>query len=466
MKLNKKILVAILFLAFSLNACNSTVDVVSNISKISNTKSIIYGADEYGGICCLDNGLIYIQDKIINFYDIENDKIHPLCSRVNCTHAGIDCPAFIDDDTTVNGLAYYNDKVYAFYDSFEKNSVEFIQMNLDGTNKKNIYHMDKGDFKPDTWQINCIEDQVYYSNGVVWFSINWDYIIDRNETKNGYSQLCCIKLDNGKLLSISDRSDDKTNYVYSYFINDFAIFCKKQVDKARLSESSFYKQYNDGAYKDLVGDESLDLYYRYLLSFNSQYPERYEYLCYDINNQKITSLESGDSIPIYDDSNDKNSMIFGYADPYLFCGEYDKKLLVSNYIENINENNESEFYLWNFENNTKTKLSKINMHGVYSVSNFGNLFDNIFDNSKMFYSVYKENDMMDFYCYDFNTSESTFLFEDKQYLSWRPQYETDEFFLCQKGDPNIFGEEVEDLYKISKDDYLNGNFKNAKKIKL
>lgn len=456
-------IIGIFLFILSLVSCSKSTNIELIEQKLSNSNNIVFGANESGSISCLDGNMLYIKNKVMKIYDIEKEKSFPLCSKPNCTHTTINCSACIDNKTFVSGLAYYSGKVYAFFDNIEKNTIEFIQMNIDGTDKKVIHTIDKGNAKPNSWKINSIGNDIYYSNGTVWFSIDWDYIVDENETKSGYSQLSCIKLDNNKLLPLSDKNDEQIKYEYKWFTDDYVILCKRYTEQAPLSDYEFYKKYEQGEFSDLPGDDSWELHYRYLLEFNELYPEKYDYYSYNIKNDEIILLDSGDSIPIDDK---EYNVISGYVDPYIFLGEYNGQLINSLYDYDMYGNVDEQFSLWNIENNKRTDIAKINMHGEYGVCNMGNLTLNIFNNSKMFYSVYKENDMMDFYCYDFNTSESTFLFEDKQYLSWRPQYETDEFFLCQKGDPNIFGEEVEDLYKISKDDYLNGNFKNAKKIKL
>lgn len=456
-------IIGIFLFILPLVSCSKSTNVGLTEQKLSNNNSIIYGADENGSISCLDNGILYIKNKVLKIYDVEKNKSFPLCSKANCTHKTTDCPACIDNKTLVSGLAYYDGKIYAFFDNTEKNNIEFIQMNIDGTNKKVINTIDKGNAKPNSWNINGIGNDIYYSNGAVWFLIDWDYIVNENETKSGYTQLSCIKLDNNKLLPISDRNDEQIQYEYKWFTDNYAILCKRYTEEAPLSEEEFFKKYEQGEFTDLPGDSSWELYYRYLLKFNELYPEKYEYYSYNIKNEKMVMLESGSSIPINDA---EENIISGYMDPYIFLGEYNGQILNSVYDYDMYGNVDEQFSLWDIENNKRSDIAKINMHGTYGVCNIGNMNIDIFDNSKMFYSVYKDNEMMDFYNYDFDTSESVFLFEDKQYLSWRPQYETDKFFLCQKGDPNIFGEEVEDLYKISKDDYLSGNFKNAERIKL
>lgn len=456
-------IMGIFLIIFLLASCSKSTNIDLTEQKLSNSNDIIYGADENGNISCLDNGILYIKNKVMKIYDVEKNQSFPLCSKANCMHTTTSCPAFIDNKTLVSGLAYYNEKIYAFFDNIEKNNIEFIRMNIDGTDKKVIYTIDKGNAKPNSWKIDSIGNDIYYSSGVVWFRLEWDYIVDENETKSGYTQLSSIKLDNNKFLPISDRNNEQIKYEYKWFTDDYVILCKKYTEQAPLSDVEFYEKYEQGEFTDLPGDEDWELHYRYLLKFNELYPEKYEYYSYNIKNDEMTMLDSGNSIPIYDE--DYNT-ISGYIDPYMFLGEYNGQLLNSLYDYDMYGNVDEQFSLWDIENNKRTDIVKINMHGEYSICNMGNLSLNIFDNSKMFYSVYKDDDMMDFYYYDFNTSESTFLFEDKQYLSWRPQYETDDFFLCQKGDPDISDEEVEDLYKISKDDYLNGNFKNAEKIKI
>lgn len=457
------IIIGIFLIIFPIVSCSKSTKTDLTEQRISNNSSIVYGANENGNLSCFDNGILYIKNKVMKIYDIENNQSFPLCSKANCQHSTLNCPACINNKTFVSGLAYYNGKIYALFDSIEQNTIELIQMDIDGTNKKVINTIDKGDAKPNSWKINGIGNDIYYSNGAVWFSIDWDYIVNENETTSGYTQLHCIQLDNNKLLSITDRNDEKTKYEYKWFTDNYAILCKRYAEKAPLSDNEFYKKYKDGEFRDLPGDDSWDLYYRYLLKFNELYSEKIEYYSYNVKNDKMTILHSGNSIPIDDE---EYNVISGYVDPYIFLGEYKGQVLNSLYDYDMYGNVDEQFSLWDIENNKRTDIEKINMHGAYGICNMGNLTLNIFDNSKMFYSIYKDNDMMDFYYYDFDTSESTFLFEDKQYLSWRTEYQIGDYFLCQKGNPNIFGDEVEDLYKISKTDYLNGNFKKAKKIKF
>lgn len=451
-----------LFILF-LVSCSKTTSIELTEQNLSNSRNFVYGADESGSKSCLDNGILYIKNKVIKIYDVEKNKSFPLCSKANCTHTTTDCPACIDNKTIVSGLAYYDGKVYAFFDHIEKNTIEFTQMNIDGTGKKVIQTIDKGNAQPNSWIINGIGNAVYYSNSAVWFSIEWDYIVNENEVKSGFSQLSCIQLNSNKLLSISERNGEQVRYEYKWFTNDYVLLCKRYTEQAPLSDYEFYQRYEQGEFHHLPGNESWDLHYRYLLMFNELYPEKYEYYSYNIKNDEMTVLDNGNSIPIEDK---ENNIISGYVDPYIFLGEYNGQILNSVYDYEMYGNVDSQFSLWDIENNKRTNIAKINMHGVYSVCNLGNLTLNIFDDSKMFFSVYKDNGMMSFYYYDFDTSASTFLFEDQQYLSWRPQYETVDYFLCQKGDPSISDNEVDDLYKISKTDYLNGNFENAEKTDL
>lgn len=77
--------------------------------------------------------------QLIYYTDYEKRIQFPLCAAPNCAHSGPECTAW----TTANGLFVYQEKVYQFQIP-DKTSPCLEQMELDGSGKKELLRLQKG----------------------------------------------------------------------------------------------------------------------------------------------------------------------------------------------------------------------------------------------------------------------------------------------------------------------------------
>ena len=127
----------------------------------------------------------------------------PLCSKPDCSHNDYTCNAYLASSYDVNGIRIYEDKIYWL--AYEDSNLNFMRMNVDGTDHEVLFHMD--------YTTNKI--LTYLSANKTWV-LHRGYIYIAGTVRRGSAaeepiQLCvyAIPMDGKEIITVMDAQVPK-----------------------------------------------------------------------------------------------------------------------------------------------------------------------------------------------------------------------------------------------------------------
>lgn len=446
-----------------LSGCGAK-QVASDTIQSNDTDKPVLGVSESElTYCVTEHGMLYPSGHLIRYYDFETDQPYILCDKANCSHGNEQCSAWYDELSKPSGLAIYKDKCYMFRDNYDEHTVDFISMDLTGNNQKILAQLDMGTLDDEGGcQLSSIGD-VYYVKDVVWFCANYNYFTEEDFTtfKRIYQG---IHLSDGSPIAIDipDGSDSSSlSLSLDYITDNYLIFTQQHHEIPLLTMDEFAAECEKGTFGSLF-ENSKDSYYDYYRNwypYNSNQTERY--LLYSIDTGETRLLEEHPT----QFNTDSEGNILGTHSHYIILGEYGGKLLCS---EPLWDTYTTQIFLWDIEQNIKTEVPGIGKDGLMY---YGQSFcDNyVIDNSFIFYLEKISEHSYDVFRFNLDTMQSspkiTEIGDDYFHLI----ADTPDMFIGRMSITSIeqyTGGSPYTIYKISKEDYCNGDLDKAVKLRL
>lgn len=455
-----KLLITCLFTIGFLCSCGSKNPISEEIIHTSSD-GYVCGVDETSmSYCITDYGMLYAENCTIKYYDFETNRVFILCDKANCSHQDKTCNAWYETPSALSGLALYQDACYMFRRNYISNTYDFVKTDFTGSNCRTIVQLDIGTYnKNGSWILSGIEN-VHYCGDMAWYVADYTY---SSEDTPGipYRQIAGIHLSTGSIVTINEPTFDGVNYSLEA-ISEHHIILKKQWSKLELlSESDFNKECEKGTFGNYFND-SEESYYDY---YHKWYPlnsnQITTILLYTIKTGEMTVLEE---FPATLDFND-DGYVTGTLPRYSFNGNYRGKFLCSELNRSANI---ERVFLWDVEKNTQTDVLSIQNGGIKLYGNISSL-SVIFDESDFLYVTYNGEESMNIYKFDLDTMESSSkLTEEPLPVTMQVLADSQNMFIIKKYNLTaaVLGKYSSNLYKISKEDYYNGNFDKAVRLKL
>lgn len=428
---------------------------------MSPSDKCVYGVDESNmSYCVTDYGMLYAENCNIKYYDFETDHVYILCDKANCKHNDQTCAAWYENQSSLIGLALYQDACYMFQHNSADNTYDFIKTDFTGNNRQIIARLDIGEYnKNGSWILGGI-NTVNYCGNMVWFITNNTYMIE-NGPGAICSQIVGINLQNGSITTLNELSFDNINYSLKAISESYLVLEKNWCELELLSEADFNEECKKGTFEYYFND-SEEPYYDY---YHQWYPlnsnQTTTILLYTIETGEMAVLEEFPTTLDFDD----DGYVTGTLPRYVFNGAYNESFLCS---ELDRSDNVEHVFLWDVEKNKHTNVLDIQNGGIKF---YGNASPNsvIFDDSQFLYITYNEEKSMNIFKFDLETMKSSpKLTEESLPATMQILSDAQDMFIIKKYNPAaiVVGDYASNLYKIYKEDYYNGNFDKAVKLNL
>lgn len=460
MRKQKIIIIFLYTITFFLYSCSEP----DNLSvKISETPSdiVVQGANDFGTFSAGESGILHIEDNHFLFFDYESKKDYVVCSRANCRHNDSSCSGWYDGYHGALGLAEYGGKLYCFVKRQEKNLYEFIQMDLDGNNRKVIAKIDCGDSLPGNWEANLDLSYTYYTNYKVITVLNWLYNPKENSQEIIQTQQCIsVDLLSGEIIEIMERTEEPVQCTIEAVSKDYSIIKVTGHAEQRFTEDEFYTRYEQGEFADYVQImKAENPYEAYCDWYFDEVTCWYKYLIFDIDKKETDVLQMGDLEKV----KDENGKTTAIKPPFYIIGVYKNDLVIEKFEEGVIEDEEypgiikEQVYRWDLQKNTKEKILHIDDGYVFDAGGLD--CSSIVDHDKLLFLRRKPNGKAVYYYYCFETEQEEQMYETVRNVPYRIVGEMKNCFIYYTAD-----ETKKSMYMLDKDDYYKGNFEKSIRI--
>lgn len=356
MKKRKKLLIILpIFLIVFVAVAVIVIKVLKKPTSYSTSYSSHY---ILGGYCYGDDGVLYIEDNMLKFIDVESGNEAYVCSNINCEHeSNEECQARVAgyneaclmDDEYIYVLGTYSESEY------KVQTVDLYRENRDGTNRKLLY----------TFENAGTVIEALLDDGVIYFYCMNGLMEDMNESgvaisKATYSVFGYYDLNTKEAVCECSECDydmeEGTSMIYQiYYGQDRIYYCARQslVDDTSMNdivccydkntgEHNILYEMSDDEIMTIISDEGAVI----------KNTKTKELTFYDYNNERVvidTGKEYG--VGFFDDGSI-------YYITYLGNGsaewiKYDMSTLAKRsmgVIENLQYESCSGDYIWLCEN--------------------------------------------------------------------------------------------------------------------
>ncbi|MPW24523.1 hypothetical protein GC105_01785 [Alkalibaculum sp. M08DMB] len=454
-------IVVLLFISTAISACNSRPISESSIHlNASVSEELVFGAGSFGFTYSVSEyGLFYHKNNKLQYYDLEAKESYVLCSKANCSHSDASCGAWYKNMDDATGLAMYGENVYVIKLNPDSNTYDLLSMDPTGSNQKVIYSLDVGEYKPGSWVANDIGD-VYYAGGMAWFSAQYQYIGEVTEESNEFDyfestialgvnlqDVTTIMLNELPEDKVMYESEDNARYEFELVSKNYIMVSKNWNGIEQLSQKDFYEAYEQGEFEEF--GNATDPQYEYFMWYQDHREPMFSYLLYDVKTGEWKEFDSGK----YELNFDDDGHVGGVYSKYIFSGIYDGKLIykIPDY-----EQEDVSVYLLDVKTNEREQILDIKNGGT-----LGTGYSGIFDDEKILYCLFTENEKADIFYYNIRTKEHVELFQDDRRITFRMIGETADKYIGIIYSPVSYNPTV---YMIDKEDYYNGDLKAAEKL--
>lgn len=198
---------------FSSSEEADTEVVSSSVFETVQKKGVIFSATE---------------PEVMTYYDFQAQSIYPFCSDVNCAHKDENCNAWTDARTSA--MFFINSKVWFLKENEEEQSLDWMVMDLDGTNRKVVAKLD-----PKKWKVENL-----YDSGRSW-------CIDGKV----FANILCQPDEDGEQLNQVVQMDTKTGTVEKILpsrteivtmYKNYILYEEENPKTPKLTEEEFFKK--------------------------------------------------------------------------------------------------------------------------------------------------------------------------------------------------------------------------------
>lgn len=453
--MKRKITAVLLLLSLLLlSGCGKTVS--SETIEAEESSNLVFGASEsHETYSVSSSGIMYGSGNLIRYCDLETGESYILCDKSNCTHSSENCSAWYENELSAYGIALYQGTVCYLRWVSSSNEYQLITMDLTGNNQRTVATIDGGNYEIGTWHISTVED-VYYRSGYAWIGLTYAYPESETESIE-CTQWISVDLSSGAVTELNELTTDGTEYSVKAIAENVIVLCKRTSSLEELSEEDFYEAYERGEFGTDLQDAE-DPYYEYQMKW---YPANNSLtdvlICHNISTGEETVLEEA---PV-SVSFEEDGYLLGTSPKYIFLGDYEGLFL----CEEMGSEETDRYFFWDPESGVQEEFLTISDDGsaddgggTLAWEN-GSVYNVLYDGYGLLYCEYKENEMADIYLLNLETMDTKKLMEDKHSISFRIVGESDNYLIGK-----VYDDFGSTLYKISKEDYLNGDL--SKKVKL
>lgn len=255
-----------------------------------------------------DNGVYYVRDHRIKYYDFGTAEDYVFCGDASCRHDGRECMAYVGNDSRIRGLVGMGHKAYYFEDVLDAHIL--YRLDIDRGERKEVGRVSLGGYKANSWRVTRLGNAVY-SRGSLWLVVDYQFLGDgMDEDERRTSALVKIDVsDGGRNVCGPDPFEGDQELVMQAF-DDEGVLLKRRLRGS--NEADFVYARGDGSYEiwepgvpDMRYDNSLCLGLfdgrLYFSKFSNSHEE--EIFCYSPESgltEKILDIVEGGSIGIRD----------------------------------------------------------------------------------------------------------------------------------------------------------------------
>ncbi len=458
---------------------------MSEVNSSIETNEIVRGSNDSGAYYLDVNktGIFYLDNGRMKYLDYGTKKSYYICDKANCKHKDQSCGSYADH---FSGFGAYNGYLYALRYDEETNSADFIQMAMNGTNRKVLATIDCKAFDKDEWYMETLElEDVYYAYGKAYFRVQYSETENFEESSDAtvfisnpetVKQIISIDLKTGEKNVLAEvKGTDTDTDLELNLISSAEVIVTKQETEGALSGLELQKKLTDDTFVselqellDSLPEENVqDTWKESLADFYMQYARyyledsSYSILEIDCDTNEIKEIAKMPYEKLYD----SNGMIYSYSKPYTILGWYEGDMILSSDTETVSADSQDiqktnlTLWRWNLEKDAPDKLLEID-NGALPMMSFGTVGNYVHDGNKIIYLTYCEDgENADIKAYDLETGENQELYQDTKYVTFRFLGETEDRFVGDMVNGDDHG-----VYILSKDDYYAGNLKEAERL--
>lgn len=459
--MKKKLLVG-LILTSMLSFCACSEEGLSVEIAETDSHTVVQGADYFGTLSVGETGALRIKDNHLLFFDYESKKDYVICSRANCRHRDETCSGWFGGYHGAKGLAEYGGKLYCFINNEEENVCELVQMNLDGTQRKVIAQINRGDGAPGKWDLIFSPSDFYYTDNKAITTLNWRYNpVDDSEEEVQTEQCIAIDLKSGKITEFTDRTKDSVQCVIDAISKDYCVVDLSGYEEPMLTEKDFYQKFEQGNFDETAEIKKAENPYEaYCSWYFDEVPRWYKYILLDLKNDKVSVLKEGTLEAV------KNSdgEVHAFFPPFFVCGLYEDNVIVKELAEALIEDEgvmgtvKNKIYKWNPKEGRKELLLDLDNGYVFDAGGINASL--IVDDDMLLFLKRKPEGKADYYSYNLKTGEEEFLYEEVRNVPYRIIGEAGNSFVYY-----TYDDTKKSMYMMKKADYYEGNFEDSVRLK-
>lgn len=290
----------------------------------------VYAAGLTNTAAFQEEGIFYISETRLCFYDCEQEKEYVLCSDPGCDHASENCSAYIGEKRLYGGYAMHQGRIYVMYAKQESSELQVVSMDPVGNDRKVIARLSIGNGDLNEWTLRRIGD-VYYDHGYAYMHMYWDQPLEDDSLYG--EQLLAIRLSDGQVTELTSILTHEKDYINISF---------ELISEKDVVYSVWFYDPKISSYEEYVIDHPEVSYDEYYATVCETAPQKIRY--YDFYPQE------GRQELFYEEDmkllEDPFWGIRGYTDSLLFLGVYQNQWLMTwRPRENFNEGR--VYLLWN-----------------------------------------------------------------------------------------------------------------------
>lgn len=447
-------------MSFSFYSCSKPEALSVDIEETS-TDVVVQGANDFGTFSAGETGVLQIKEGHLLFFDYKSKKDYVICSRANCRHNDDRCSGWYSGYHGALGLAEYGGRLYCFINNSKKNVYEFVQMNLDGNDRKVIAEIDRGDSMPGKWEANLDLSATYYAGHKAITILNWMYNPADDSEENMQTQQCiALDLKSGKITEVTPRQKEPVQCSIDAVSKNHSVVEVTGYQEQILTQSEFYKKFEQGDFaKNDVVMKAEDPYESYQDWYYDNVAHWYQYFLFDLKQEDGRILEEG----VLKKVRTEDDEIRAIKPPFYISSFYEDDLIIEEIEEGMIEDEgvtgtvKNIVYRWNLKNNKKELLLDLDNGYVFDAGGID--IGNIIEGDTLLFLKRKPGGKADYYRYSLKIGKKELLYEAERNVPYRIVGETKSSFIYYTADDT-----KKSMYMMDKEDYYKGNFEGSVRL--
>ena len=465
MRILRKALSAILSLALlttMLTGCSRASATGQAPDIAPSYKQFAYGVMGETEYFVTEDGLLYMKDGLIRFYDFEADASYVLCGNPDCWHSDMSCAAWYQGAPPAAGLALYGQNVYVIkweIDLFGITSIQLVRIDLESLTPQVVCSLDGVLQGTSPNSIPGISFACY-SDGKAWIASDNGFTIypvpgvGPSPTagymyNDGPYNIFGIDLESGEITELLDPAAERFVQHQIRLAADGYIVLERQWNPDPLL---FEQEFNEALQRgEFAGFASAEVPYFEYVSWYYENASRYSVSLLDLATGASELLVEGDCTLQTFIEYESGAPTYGYLAGRLYQGCYAGSLIYS--IDNYRaESYDSQWYSYDLQTGEESYLLEMT-NGYLEYVQLGG--DMVTDDGYIIYNQrqQRDDDSRQVYRYSLPTGESEALFTAGEHTSIYIYGETADSFIGRVWDvSNNYFEII-----IAKDDYYKGD---------